>query len=271
MTSYVKINFSSGLSFFLLHPYYRDFADRLIKDPVALTRDLVRSHSRAVIVSGEMTNEHYKNYIHLTGSGLIVYPPPKAPFQYHIERTYPAPPPTARTHVSYIANVMPNRKEYKVDGTRTPMNVLSRFTSDSASITVPSSFASSFRSSHEANVVKKRVEECLKGVTLASPHHDKWPHYNYMGKGGLIFQLEFSRTMDAKSKSLSCLPSNVKSWFLTLYSPWPMKRAKLTCMYIGENVHEDIVRKTIFYTPVGACDLTIMNLATNVHEYISRQ
>jgi hypothetical protein len=42
-------------------------------------------------------------------------------------------------------------------------------------------------------------------------------------------------------------------------------------MYIGENVYEDIVRKTIFYTPVGACDFTIMNLAKNVHEYISRQ
>lgn len=270
MTSYVRINFSSGLSFFLLCPYYSDFADRLIKDPVALTRDLKGSHSRAVIVSGEMTDAHFEKYIHLTGAGLIVYPPPEAQLQYHIERTYAAPPSTALTHVSYIANVMPNRKEYKVDGTRTPMNLLSRFTSDSASITVPSSFASSFPSSHEANVVKKRVEECLKGVTLASPHHDKWPHYNYMGKGGLIFQLEFSRTMDAKSKSFTCLTSNVKSWFLTSYSPWPMKRAKLTCMYIGENVHKDIVRKTIFYTPVGACDFTIMNLAKNVHEYISR-
>ena len=83
------------------------------------------------------------------------------------------------------------------------------------------------------------------------------------GKGGLIFQLEFSRTMDAKSKSLSCLSSNVKS-------SWPMKRAKLTCMHIGENVHEDIVRKAMSYTPVGACDITIMNLAKNVHEYISR-
>ena len=263
MTSYVRINFSSGLSFFLLRPYYSDFADRLIKDPVALTRYLKGSRSRAVIVSGEMTDAHFEKYIHLTGAGLIVYPPPEAQLQYHIERTYAAPPSTARTHVSYIANVMPNRKEYKVDGTRTPMNLLSRFTSDSASITVPSSFASSFPSS--------QVEECLKGVTLASPHHDKWPHYNYMGKGGLIFQLEFSRTMDAKSKSVSCLASNVKSWFLTSYSPWSMKRAKLTCMYIGENVHEDIVRKTISYTPVGACDFTIMNLAKNVHEYISRQ
>ncbi len=37
MTSYVRINFSSGLSFFLLRPYYSDFADRLIKDHVALT------------------------------------------------------------------------------------------------------------------------------------------------------------------------------------------------------------------------------------------
>jgi len=177
----------------------------------------------------------------------------------------------ALTHVSYIANMMSNRKEYKVDGTRTPMKLLSRFTSDSANINVPLSFASSFSSSHEANVVKKRVEECLKGVTLASPHHDKWPHYNYMGNGGLFFQLEFSRTMDTKSKSFSCLPSNVKSWFLTSYSPWPMKRAKLTCMYIGENVHVNIVRKTISYTPVGECDFTIMNLATNVHEYISCQ
>jgi len=78
MISYDKINFSSGLSFFLLRPYYSDFANRLIKDPVALTGDLVGSHSRAVIVSGEMTNEHFKKYIYLTGSGLIVYPPPKA-------------------------------------------------------------------------------------------------------------------------------------------------------------------------------------------------
>jgi hypothetical protein len=89
----------------------------LIGDPEALSEYLVGSHSRAVIVSGEMTNEHYKNYIHLTGSGLIVYPPPKAQFQYHIERTYAAPPPTALTHVSYIAKVMSNRKGYKVDGT----------------------------------------------------------------------------------------------------------------------------------------------------------
>ncbi len=89
----------------------------------------------------------------------------------------------------------------------------------------------------------------------------------YLGKGGLIFQLEFSRTMDAKSKSEVCLPSNVKSWFLTSYSPWPMKCVKLMCMYIGEIVHDNIVRKTIFYTPVGACDFTIMNLAKNVHEY----
>ncbi len=62
ITSYVKIYFSSGLRFFLIHPYYSDFADRLIEDPEALTEDLVGSHSRAVIVSGEMTNEHYKNY-----------------------------------------------------------------------------------------------------------------------------------------------------------------------------------------------------------------
>ena len=106
----------------------------MIKDPVALTRDLKGSHSRAVIVSGEMTDAHFEKYIHLTGAGLIVYPPPEAQLQYHIERTYAAPPSTARTHVSYIANVMPNRKEYKVDGTRTPLNLLSRFTSDSASI-----------------------------------------------------------------------------------------------------------------------------------------
>jgi len=219
IASYVKIYFSSGLRYFLLHPYYRDFAKRLIADPDALTGDLLGSHSRGVIVSREMTNAHFKNYIHLTGSGLIVYPPPEAQWQYHIERTYTASPPKALSHVPYIAKVMSNRKEYKVDGTGTPMNLLSRFTSDSASITVPSSFASSFRSSHEAIVVKKRVEECLKGVTLASPHHDKWPHYSYMGKGGLIFQLEFSRRMDAKSKSCSCLPSNVKSWFLTVHGP----------------------------------------------------
>ena len=269
ITSYVKIYFSSGLRFFLLRPYYRDFADRLIADPDALTEDLLGSHSRAVIVSGEMTNEHFKNYIHLTGSGLIVYPPPEAQFQYHIERTYAAPPPTALTHVSYIAKVMSNRKEYKVDGTNTPMNLFSRFTSDLATSNVPFLFASSFRSSHEANLVKKRVDECLKGATLPSPHLDKWPHYNFFGKGGLILQLEFSRRMDAKSKSESCLPSNVKSWFLTSYSPWPMKRAKL--MYMYKNVHVDIVRRTISYTPVGACDFTIMNLATNVHEYISRQ
>ena len=246
--------------------------ERLIGDPEALTEDLLGSHSRAVIVSGEMTNEHYKNYIHLTGSGLIVYPPPEAQFQYHIERTYPTPPPTALTHVSYIAKVMPNRKEYKkVDGTSTPMKLLSRFTSDLEYINVPLSFASSFSTSHEANLVKKRVEECLKGVTLPRSHLDKWPHYNTFGKGGLIFQLEFSRTMDAKFKSESCLPSNVKSFFLTSYSPWPMKRAKLTCMYIGQNVHVNIVRETISYTHVGACDFTITNLATNVHEYISRQ
>jgi hypothetical protein len=77
--------------------------------------------------------------------------------------------------------------------------------------------------------------------------------------------------MDAKSKSESCLPSNVKSWFLMSYSPWPMKRVKLTCMYIEDNVNMDIVRETISYTPIGLCDFTIMNLATNVHEYISRQ
>ncbi len=243
----------------------------MIGDPKALTDNLLGSHSRAVIVSGEMTEDHYKNYIHLTGSGLIVYPPPEAQLQYHIERTYPTPPPTALTHVSYIAKVMPNRKVYKVDDTGTLMNLFSRFTSDSLSRNVPLSFASSFRSSHEANVVRKRVEEYLKGVTLPSPHLDKWPHYNFFGKGGLIFQLEFSRTIDAKFKSESCLLSNVKSWFLTSYSPWPMKRAKLTCMYIEGNVNMDIVRETISYTPVGACDFTIMNLATNVHEYISCQ
>ena len=202
--------------------------ERLIEDPVALTKDLLGSHSRAVIVSGEMTNEHYKNYIHLTGSGLIVYPPPKTQFQYHIERTYAAPPPTALTHVSYIAKVMSNRKEYKVDGTGTPMNLFSRFTSDSATSNVPFSFASSLCSSDEANLVKMRVEECLKGATLPSPHLDKWPHYNFFGKGGLIFQLEFSRRMDAKSKSEICLPSNVKSWFQTSYSPWPMIREDST-------------------------------------------
>jgi hypothetical protein len=158
-----------------------------------------------------------------------------------------------------------------VDGTNTPMNLFSRFTSDLATSNVPFLFASSFRSSHEANLVKKRVDECLKGATLPSPHLDKWPHYNFFGKGGLIFQLEFSRRMDAKSKSESCLLSNVKSWFLTSYSPWPMKRAKLTCMYIEDNVHGNIVRQKISYTPVGMCNLTIMNITTYVHEYITRQ
>jgi hypothetical protein len=243
----------------------------LITDPNALATDLLGSHSRAVIVSGEMTNEHFKNYIHLTGSGLIVYPPPDAQWQSQIERTYAAPPPMAHTHVSYIAKLMSSRKDYKADGTGTPMNLLSRFTSPLAKINVPSSFASLFASSHEGNLVKKRVAECLKGATLAGPHRDKWPHYNYFGKGGLIFQLEFSRIMDARSKSECCVPSNSKNWFLTSYSPWPMKRAKLMCMYIEDNVHENIVRQKISYTPVGTCNFTIMNIATNVHEYISRQ
>ena len=91
------------------------------------------------------------------------------------------------------------------------------------------------------------------------------------GKGGLIFQLEFSRSMVGKFKSEICSLSNVESWFLTSYSPWPMKHAKLTCMYIEGNVNMDIVRETISYTPVGACDSTIMNLTKNVHGYISRQ
>jgi len=148
ITSYVKNYFSSGLRFFLIHPYYRHFADRLIVDPEALTEDLLGRHSRAVIVSREMTNEHFEKYIYLTGSGLIVYPPPKAQFQYHIERTYTAPPPTALTYVSYIAKVMSNRKEYKVDGTSTSMKLLSRFTSDLANINVPLLLASSFTLQH---------------------------------------------------------------------------------------------------------------------------
>jgi hypothetical protein len=103
--------------------------NRLITDPNALAKDLLGSHSRAVIVSREMTNEHFKNYIHLTGSGLIVYPPPDAQWQSQIERTYAAPPSTVHTHVSYIAKLMSSRKDYKADGTGTPMNLLSRFTS----------------------------------------------------------------------------------------------------------------------------------------------
>ncbi len=245
--------------------------NRLITDPNVLTTDLLGSHSRAVIVSVEMTNEHFKNYIHLTGSGLIVYPPPDAQWQSQVKRTYAAPPPMAHTHMSYIAKLMSSRKDYKADGTCTPMNLLSRFTSPLAKINVPSSFTSLFASSHEDNLVKKRVAECLKGATLAGPHCDKWPHYNYLGKGGLIFQLEFSCIMDARSKSDHCIPSNSKNWFLTFYSPWPMKHAKLTCKYIEDNVHENIVRRKISYTPVGACNLTIMNIATYVHEYITHQ
>jgi hypothetical protein len=109
-----------------------------------------------------------------------------------------------------------------MDGTGTPMNLFCRFTSHSATINVPFSFASSFHTSHEGNLVKKRVEECLKVAMLASLHRDKWPRYNYLGKGGLIFKLEFSRRMDARSKSEKCIPSNFKSWFLTSYSPWPI-------------------------------------------------
>jgi hypothetical protein len=163
---------------------------------------------------------------------------------------------------------MSSRKHYKVDGTGTPMNLLSRFTSPLAKINVP---ASLFDSSHEGNLVKKRIAECLKGATLAGPHCDQWPHYNYFGKGELIFQLEFSRIMDARSTSECCVPSNSKNWFLTSYSPWPMKPAKLTCMYIEDNVHENIVRLKISYTPVNACNFTIMNIATNVYNYISHQ
>ena len=85
--------------------------------------------------------------------------------------------------------MIPNRKEYKVDGTNTPMNLFSRFTSDLATSNVPFLFASSFHSSHEANLVKKRVVECLEGATLPSPHLDKWPHYNFFGKGGLFSSL----------------------------------------------------------------------------------
>ncbi len=177
----------------------------------------------------------------------------------------------ARTHVSYIAKLMFSRKDYKADGTGTPMNLLSRFTSPSGKINVPSSFASLFASSHEGNLVKKRVAECLKGATLARPHRDKWPHYNYFGKGGLISQLEFSCIMDARSKSDCCVPSDSKNWFLTSYSPWPMKRAKLVCMYIEDNVHENIVRQKISHTLVGMCNLTIINITTYVHEYITRQ
>jgi hypothetical protein len=95
---------------------------------------------------------------------------------------------------------MSNRKLYKVDDTGTAMNLFSRFTSDSASRNVPLSFASSFRSSHEANLVKKRVEECLKGATLPSPHLDKWPHYNFFGKGGLFSSLSSVVVWLAKSR-----------------------------------------------------------------------
>jgi hypothetical protein len=263
----VKIYFSSRLTFILLHPYSRDFANRLITDPNALTKDL-RRHSRAVIVSGEMSIEHIKNYIHLTGPGLIVYPPPDAQWHSKIEKTYAAPRPMALTHVSYIARVMPSRKAYKAEGTGTPMSLFSQYNSSLAEINVPSSFTSSFTTSHEGNVVKKRVEECLKGATLVSPHHDKWPHYNYFGTGGLIFQLEFSRIMDARATSERLVKSNSKYWFLTSYSPWPMKRAKLMCMYIDDNVNENFVRRKTSYTPVGACNRTIWNIATNVHKYI---
>jgi hypothetical protein len=158
----------------------------LITDPNALAEDLL-SHSRAVIVSGEMTNEHIKNYIHLTGSGLIVYPPPDAQWQSQIEKNYAPPHDEAHTHVSYIAKLKSSRKDYMADTTGTPMNLFSQYTSPLAKINVPSSFTSSFTSSHEGNFVKKRVAECLEGATLAGPHRDKWPHYNYFGKGGLIF------------------------------------------------------------------------------------
>ncbi len=95
--------------------------NRLITVPNALATVLLGSHSRAVIVSGEMTNVHFKNYIHLTVSGLIVYPPPDAQWQSQIKKTYAAPPPTAHTHVSYIAKLMSSRKDYKADVTGTPM------------------------------------------------------------------------------------------------------------------------------------------------------
>ncbi len=218
-----------------------------------------------------MTNNHIKNYIHLTGSGLIVYPPPDAQWQSQIVKKYAPPHDEAHTHVSYIAKLKSSRKDYKADTTGTAMNLFSRFTSPLAKINVPSSFASSFKTSHEGNLVKKRVAECLEGAKLAGPHCDKWPHYNYFGKGGLIFQLEFSRIMDARATSECLVKSNSKYWFLTSYSPWPMKRAKLTSMYIEDDVHENFVRRKTSYTPVGACNHTICNIATNVHEYISRQ
>ncbi len=218
-----------------------------------------------------MTNKHIKNYIHLTGSGLIVYPPPDAQRQSQIKKNYATPDHEAHTHVSYIAKLKSSRKDYMADGTGTPMNLLSRFTSPLAKINIPSSFASSFTSSHEGNLVKKRVAECLKDATLAGPHRDKWPHNNYFGEGGLIFQLEFSRIKDARATSERLVSSNSKYWLLTSYSPWPIKRAKLTCMYIDDNVHENFVRCKISYTPVGECNNTIWNIATNVHEYISRQ
>jgi len=218
-----------------------------------------------------MTNDRIMNYMHLTGSGLIVYPPPIAQWQSQIEKKFVEPHVDARTHVSYIAKVNPNRKGYKANTNVTQLDLLSRFTSPLEKSNFPSSFTSSFRSSHEANQVKKRVAECLEGTELVGPHRDKWPHHNYFGKGGLIFQLEFSRISDARAKSECLVQSNSKHWFLTSYSPWPMKRAKLTCMYIEDDVHENLVRRKTSYTPVGACNKTIWNIASSVYEYISHQ
>jgi hypothetical protein len=86
-----------------------------LASPYELAKDLL-SQSRAVIVSGEMSFDHMKNYIYVTGSGLIVYPPPDAQWHSQIEKIHAAPDPMALTHVSIIAKVMASRKAYKRGG-----------------------------------------------------------------------------------------------------------------------------------------------------------
>jgi hypothetical protein len=238
---------------FLLHPYCSDFVEKLLNSPDELAQDIISDGSTAVIVSKEIGPDHILRYTHLTGAGLIVYPPPNAQWHYMIGKTYDTPVIKAPAHVSFIARVMPHRKAYSMKGLVTQIKLLSRSTFPYHETVFPNSFTSEFSSSHEANFDNKLVEQCLEGVQLLGPHCEKWPHYNNSGKGGLIFQLDFLRKTAGKTVGKpvgleSCTLQNSKDWFLTSYSPWPMKRAKLTCMYIqsepivGQPEVEEIVK-----------------------------
>ena len=243
--------------------HHSTFKQRLLHNPDKLATYLLDNNISTVVIGGTMEVKHFQHYIHLTGAGIAMYPPPDTQWHFAINRTFYQPQFQSNeiAKVSYTGNIPSAKKAYGCDKgmLKTTFEVLSRHT-ELDGTTYFHTYAAGVKktSNREGEHVKAKLDNFVANhVTINGPHRDKWKHFYGHGKGGLIYILEFDRKIEKKKDgwlNVGITDGNEHTWFLTSYKPWPMNRPRFS------------------YSPnEPSCDCIIKKIATSVRQYISNQ